>query len=469
MRANLIRKLQERLPIFPGIVGYEETVVPQVVNSILSRHNMILLGLRGQAKSRILRGLTSLLDEASPVIAGCEINDNPFSPICRRCRDLIQELGDRTPIEYRSPDDRYVEKLATPDVTIADIIGDIDPIKAAKGGHAIGSELSVHYGLLPRANRGIFAINELPDLAGKIQVGLFNIMQEGDVQIKGYPVRLPLDVVIVFSANPEDYTARGKIVTPLKDRIGSEIKTHYPATLDHGVAITEQEAWIGRNSDHKIIVPNFVKQVVEAIAFKARGDQRIDKRSGVSQRLPISCLENVISNAERRAILTNEDQVVPRIADVYAALPAITGKIELEYEGELKGADTIARDLIRQAIHVVFRQYYATTDFKQVIDWFEMGGQLKLVDIEPAAALLGRLERVQGLLDKIGPLGAGPDSPLGLRAAAGEMILEGLHSMDKVSRSEERGFAASDRKAAGAQELYRDYTMESNRYKKPLN
>jgi magnesium chelatase subunit I len=239
MRTNLIRNLQERRPIFPGIVGYEETVVPQVVNSILSRHNMILLGLRGQAKSRILRGLTSFLDEAIPVVAGCEINDNPFSPICRRCRDLIQERGDSTPIDYRTPEDRYVEKLATPDVTIADIIGDIDPIKAAKGGHAIGSELSVHYGLLPRANRGIFAINELPDLAGKIQVGLFNIMQEGDVQIKGYPVRLPLDVVIVFSANPEDYTARGKIVTPLKDRIGSEIKTHYPATLDHGVAITE--------------------------------------------------------------------------------------------------------------------------------------------------------------------------------------------------------------------------------------
>src|SRR5262245_13811626 len=232
MRANLIRKLQERQPIFPGIVGYEETVVPQVVNSILSRHNMILLGLRGQAKSRILRGLTSLLDEASPVIAGCEINDNPFSPICRRCRDLIQELGDGTPIEYRSPDDRYVEKLATPDVTIADIIGDIDPIKAARGGRDLSDELTIHYGLLPRANRGIFAINELPDLAGKIQVGLFNIMQEGDIQIKGYPLRLNLDVALVFTANPEDYTARGKIITPLKDRIGSEIQTHYPHTVE---------------------------------------------------------------------------------------------------------------------------------------------------------------------------------------------------------------------------------------------
>src|SRR5262245_48721766 len=269
MRTNLIRRLHEKTPIFPGIIGYEETVIPQVINAILSRHNMILLGLRGQAKSRILRDLITLLDKVVLVIAGCEINDNPFKPICRRCRDLITELGDRTPIEYRSREERYVEKLATPDVTIADIIGDIDPIKAAKGGHAIGSELSVHYGLLPRANRGIFAINELPDLAGKIQVGLFNIMQEGDVQIKGYPVRLPLDVVLVFSANPEDYTARGKIVTPLKDRIGSEIKTHYPVTLEHGVAITEQEAWIGRNSGRQVLLPEFIKQIVEAVAFKA--------------------------------------------------------------------------------------------------------------------------------------------------------------------------------------------------------
>ena len=468
MRTNLIRKLQAKEPVFSGIVGYEDTVVPQVINAILSRHNMILLGLRGQAKSRILRGLTDFLDEAIAVIDGCEINDNPFNPICRHCRDLIADRRDATPIAYRGRDERYVEKLATPDVTIADIIGDIDPIKAAKGGHAIGSERSVHYGLLPRANRGIFAINELPDLAGKIQVGLFNIMQEGDVQIKGYPVRLPLDVVLVFSANPEDYTARGKIVTPLKDRIGSEIKTHYPVTLEHGVAITEQEAWIGRNSGRRVILPEFIKQVVEAIAFKARSDQRVDKRSGVSQRLPISCLENVISNAERRAIVAGEDQIVPRIADIYSALPAITGKIELEYEGELKGPDTVARDLIRQAVQMIFRQYYPSTDFKQILDWFEMGGNLKLSDVESAEAVLSLLERVQGLLEKTDLLGATPDSPPGIRAASAEMILEGLHSIDKLSRSEERGFSANDRKAA-AQELYRDYTMERNRHKKPLN
>ncbi|HLH32137.1 MAG TPA: magnesium chelatase, partial [Terriglobia bacterium] len=291
---------------------------------------------------------------------------------------------------------------------------------------------------------------------------------EGDVQIKGYPIRLPLDVVLVFSANPEDYTARGKIVTPLKDRIGSEIKTHYPATLDHGVAITEQEAWIGRDSGRKVLVPEFIKQIVEAIAFKARADQRVDKRSGVSQRLPISCLENVISNAERRSIVAGEDQIVPRVADIYAALPAITGKIELEYEGELKGADTIARDLVRQAVQMIFRQYYPSTDFKPIIDWFEMGGNLKISDAESAQSVLSRLEHVQGLIDKIDALGARHDSPAGIRAAAAEMVLEGLHSIDKISRSEERGFAANERKAA-AQELYRDYTMERNRYKKPLN
>jgi magnesium chelatase subunit I len=467
MRRNLIRKLQKKEPVFSGIIGYEETVVPQVINAILSRHNMILLGLRGQAKSRILRELTAFLDDVIPVIADCEINDNPFNPICRRCRDLIQDKGEQTPIEYRNKAERYVEKLATPDVTIADIIGDIDPIKAAKGGHAIASELSVHYGLLPRANRGIFSVNELPDLAGKIQVGLFNIMQEGDVQIKGYPVRLPLDVVIVFSANPEDYTARGKIVTPLKDRIGSEIKTHYPATLDHGVAITSQEAWTHRNSGQTIIVPEFIQEIVEAIAFKARADQRVDKRSGVSQRLPISCLENAISNAERRAIAAGEDHIVPRVADIYSALPAITGKIELEYEGELKGADTIARDLVRQAVQMIFRHYHPTTDFKQVIDWFEMGGSLKISDIATAASVLSSLERVQGLVDKTDVLGVKPDSPVGLRAAAAEMLLEGLYSIDKISRSEERGFTATERK--GAQELYRDYTIERNRHKKPLN
>src|SRR5947207_9029454 len=284
MRANLICKLKRREKLFPGIVGYDETVVPQLVNAILSRHNLILLGLRGQAKSRITRQLTNLLDEYIPIIAGSEVNDDPFNPISAYGRQTIELHQDATPIAWVGRDARFVEKLATPDVTIADIIGDVDPIKAAKGGHLLSDELTIHYGLLPRANRGLFAINELPDLAGKIQVGLFNIMQEGDVQIKGYPVRLPLDVMLVFSANPEDYTARGKIISPLKDRVGSEILTHYPQTLDHGVSITKQESWTRRNSQKTTTIPEFINEVTEQIAFEARKDQRIDKRSGVSQR-----------------------------------------------------------------------------------------------------------------------------------------------------------------------------------------
>src|SRR3981189_895936 len=340
LRDNLMAKLRAGGSIFAGIVGYDDTVVPQIVNAILSRHNFILLGLRGQAKSRILRALTTLLDPQTPYVSGCEIHDNPYSPICRRCREVIATQEAHTDIAYLTPDARYEEKLATPDVTIADLIGDIDPIKAARGGHELSSELRVTYGFVPRANRGIFAINELPDLAGKIQVGLFNIMQEGDVQIKGYPIRLPLDVALVFSANPEDYTARGKIITPLKDRIGAEIRTHYPATVEEGVAITAQEAWTQRDG-YKLNVPKYVQEVIERIAFAARDDKKIDKRSGVSQRLPISAMENVISNAERRAISNAEKLVVPRISDVYAALPAITGKLELEYEGEIKGAELV--------------------------------------------------------------------------------------------------------------------------------
>src|SRR5574342_243941 len=321
LRENLICLLENGSPLFPGIVGYEETVVPQLVNAILSRHNFILLGLRGQAKSRIVRQLVTLLDEEIPFLAGSEVNDSAFAPISKYGRELVAEHGDRTPIAWLPRDARFVEKLATPDVTIADIIGDVDPIKAARGGHLLSDELTMHFGLLPRANRGIFAINELPDLAGKIQVGLFNIMQEGDVQIKGYPIRLPLDVAIVFSANPEDYTARGKIITTLKDRIGSEIMTHYPETVDLGMEITRQEAWADR-AHRPIRIPDFIAEVIERIAFEARTDRRTDKRSGVSQRMPITVMENVISNAERRAITTGDADVVPRMSYIYAALPA---------------------------------------------------------------------------------------------------------------------------------------------------
>ncbi len=336
-----------------------------MVNAILSRHNFILLGLRGQAKSRILRALTTLLDPHAPYVAGSELRDNPYAPLSKFSKDLIASLGDDTPIAWMTPIERYVEKLATPDVTVADLIGDVDPIKAARSGHELGSELTMHYGLLPRANRGIFAINELPDLAGKIQVALFNIMQEGDVQIKGYPIRLELDVAIVFSANPEDYTARGKIVTPLKDRIGSEIRTHYPESLDEAITITEQEAWTARSyaaendQIQSIHIPHYIRQIVEQIAFVAREEKKVDKRSGVSQRLPISTMELVVSNAERRALLHSESLVVPRVGDIFAALPGITGKVELEYEGELKGSDVVMREIIRQSVATVYDTYFA--------------------------------------------------------------------------------------------------------------
>ncbi|HEU4827903.1 MAG TPA: magnesium chelatase, partial [Gemmatimonadales bacterium] len=341
LRANLLARLERDEPLLPGVLGYEDTIVPQLVNAILARHHFILLGLRGQAKSRILRALTSFLDERIPVIAGSEVNDDPFAPISRFGRERIAECGDATAIAWLERDQRYVEKLATPDVTIADLIGDLDPIKAARGGHLLSDELTMHFGLLPRANRGIFAINELPDLSGKVQVGLFNVMQEGDVQIKGYPVRLPLDVLLAFTANPEDYTARGKIITPLKDRIGSEIVTHYPRSVELGMAITAQEAWITRGA-REAEIPDFVQEVVERIAFEARKDKRIDQRSGVSQRHPISVLENAVSNAERRALTAGEDRVIPRISDIYSAVPSITGKLELEYEGEMAGGDAIA-------------------------------------------------------------------------------------------------------------------------------
>ncbi len=444
MRENLIAKVRTGEPIFPGIVGYDDTVVPQIVNAILSRHNFILLGLRGQAKSRILRALTSLLDAQLPYITGCEIHDDPYQPICRRCRDQIATHGDETKISFLSPEERYVEKLATPDVTVADLIGDIDPIKAARGGHELSSEFTVHYGLLPRANRGIFAINELPDLAGKIQVGLFNIMQEGDVQIKGYPIRLPLDVALVFSANPEDYTARGKIITPLKDRIGSEIRTHYPASIEEGVAITTQEAWTKRNG-YEFHIPKYVREVIERVAFMAREDKKIDKRSGVSQRLPISTLENVISNAERRAIRHDEKIVVPRLGDIYAALPAITGKLELEYEGEMKGADSVGRELIRMAIAKTFDEYFNNVNMQQIVQWFDLGGEIQMADTASAEDSLRALKSIQGLMEKLNKVEVGPKDNSETQVSAAEFVLEGLHAHKRIGRNEERVFVAGEK------------------------
>ena len=466
IRDNLVRRLQAGDTLFPGIVGYDDTVIPQIVNAILSRHNFILLGLRGQAKSRILRALASLLDEQVPIVPGCEIHDDPLAPICGACRTRVREEGDAMPIAWLGRDARYVEKLATPDVTIADMVGDVDPIKAARNGHQLSDELTMHYGLLPRANRGIFAINELPDLAGKIQVGLLNILQEGDVQIKGYPVRLPLDVLMVFSANPEDYTARGKIITPLKDRIGSEIRTHYPRTRHHALAITAQEAWTDRRHRPQTVtlqIPNFVREVVEEIAFEARRDQKIDKRSGVSQRLPISCLENTVSNAERRALLCQEDVAVPRVTDIYAALPSITGKFELEYEGELKGADTVAREIIRVAVANVFDGYSQGADLRQVIEWFELGGTLQNDDSSPAADLIERASAVQGLLDLAALAGVPTDAPAPLVAAAVDFVLEGLFALKKISRSDEWTYQATEHPRAKGRALDADALLDDPR------
>jgi magnesium chelatase subunit I len=457
VRRNLLARLGSSEPLFAGVLGYEDTVMPQIVNALLSRHNFILLGLRGQAKSRILRALVTLLDPEMPVVAGSEVNDNPFAPISKYARNLVDEAGDDTPIAWVSRDARYVEKLATPDVTVADIIGDVDPIKAARGGHILSDELTIHYGMLPRANRGVFALNELPDLAGKVQVGLFNIMQEGDVQIKGYPVRLALDVLLCFTANPEDYTARGKIITPLKDRIGSEILTHYPEDVELGMRITRQEAWTER-AELPVRVPDFVLEVIERIAFEARTDKRIDKRSGVSQRMPITVLENVVSNAERRAVLTGEPEVVPRVSDIYAAQSAITGKIELEYEGELVGGHAIARELIRRAADATFRARAGGVNVDDVIIWFDEGGALQVSDDLAASVAAQAFRTVPSLAEVVSHVGLAPAGDDALTAAACELALEALVARRKISRSDAGQYGRAQpeqrRRPGGSQDLF---------------
>lgn len=449
LRHNLIRKLKSNEPLFPGIVGFDDSVVPQIVNAVLARHDFILLGLRGQAKSRILRQLVELLDPEIPILAGSEVNDDPVEPISKYGRILLEEHGDEAPVDWVTREQRYVEKLATPDVTIADILGDLDPIKAARGGHILADELTIHYGLLPRANRGIFAINELPDLAAKIQVGLLNILQEGDVQIKGYPVRLQLNVMLVFTANPEDYTARGKIITPLKDRIGAEIQTHYPTELQTGIDITRQEAWVDRDCV-SVEIPDFVEEVVERIAFLARADKRVDQRSGVSQRMPITVVESMVSNAERRAFVFGEEVAVPRIGDIYAAMPAITGKMELEYDGELQGADRIARDIIARAAAEVFHDRAGGTDVEEIVEYFEMGGALQVGQDSAAEACVKGFSTVPGLLPLIDQVGlAAAQASDGMRTAACELVLEGLVAERRISRSQSGSYARARREHPG--------------------
>jgi magnesium chelatase subunit I len=454
LRKNLIAKTSRREPLFPGIIGFDETVIPALVNAILARHDIMLLGLRGQAKSRIVRQLPLLLDEYIPVVAGCEINDNPYKPLCKRCTDLVRELGDAVPVEWLHRDARLGEKLATPDVTIADLIGDIDPIKAASQRLHYSHEGAIHFGIIPRTNRGIFAINELPDLQPRIQVGLFNIMQEKDIQIRGFNVRIPLDVFIVFTANPEDYTNRGSIITPLKDRIDSQIFTHYPRSIDDAIKITEQEAWVERDN-RRVAIPRYFREIIEQIAFEARKSEFVDQKSGVSARLTIAAMENLVSNAERRAILTNEPDLAVRICDLTHVLPGMTGKVELVFEGEQEGPLKVGKALIGKAVRDVFKKYYpdplqrkpARTqqqpehrhqedEYAKITAWFEAGNKVEIADDMPLEAYYRELDKIQGLREvtkkymKIG------ESDKAALASAMEFTLDGLHQFSKIAKDE---------------------------------
>jgi magnesium chelatase subunit I len=445
VRNNIIEKIRQRETLFPGIIGFEDTVIPELCNAILSRHDFILLGLRGQAKSRILRGLPNLLDEHVPIIKGCEINDSPYRPVCKACTDKVREFGDEVEIEWIDRDRRYGEKLATPDVTIADLIGDIDPIKAATQRLHYAHEGIIHFGIIPRTNRGIFAINELPDLQPRIQVGLFNVMQEKDIQIRGFPIRIPLDVMIVYSANPEDYTNRGNIITPLKDRIGSQIHTHYPRTIETGMQITAQEAWVQRDGTAPK-VPYFLRQAIEQLAVEARRSEFVDQKSGVSTRLTITCLENMVSNAERRAYLTGENEVVTRVCDLYAALSAVTGKIELVYEGEQEGVSNVAKGLLGKAIKQVFLSYFPEpysamkkggNPYQQVVAWFKNDRKIDVADAMPNTDYVRLLNSVSGLKELTLHFLPGAKEMTPLQLAIGmEFVLDGLHQNSMLSRDE---------------------------------
>ncbi|MEO5617570.1 MAG: magnesium chelatase [Candidatus Eisenbacteria bacterium] len=456
LRANVIARLRSGDPLFPGIVGYEHTVEPQIVNALLSRHDFILLGLRGQAKTRLLRALVQFLDEWIPEIAGCPLHSDPFQPLTHHARVQLEAHGDATPVTWIHRDHRYQEKLATPDVTIADLIGDLDPIKAATLKLDYSDERVIHYGIIPRTNRGIFAINELPDLQPRIQVGLLNMLEEKDFQIRGFPVRIPLDVAMVFSANPEDYTNRGNIITPLRDRINSQIVTHYPQTREQGMAITEQESWTRREAGVEVVVPAFMRELVEEVAIQARKSEYVDQNSGVSARLPIALIENLVSNAERRGLRTGESQVTTRVCDLQNAVSAVSGKVELVLEGEQEGALNVARALLGRGIKAMFSQRFpdafnakrrrsaraaaaegehepqTTSEYRTVLEWFAGGNHLEVSDDVPAAEYAKRLSEVKGLRE----LAAKYLEPKNAddHAVAMELVLEGLHQNSMLSR-----------------------------------
>ncbi len=436
MRKNLLARLRSGEKLMSGIVGYDETVIPEIENGVLAGHHMIFLGERGQAKSRIIRALVQLLDEHVPAVKGCEINDDPYAPICRQCRRLLAEKGDQLEIEWIERDHRYAEKLATPDVSVADLIGEIDPIKVAEGRY-LADEETIHYGLIPRTNRGIFAINELPDLTEKVQVGLFNLMEEKDVQIKGYKIRLPVDVVFVASANPEDYTSRGRIITPLKDRFDIQIRTHYPKKLEDEIAIMEQEVVHPPREGLEVRVPQFLKDIIAQVTFEARGSNEINQSSGVSVRVTINNFESVLSNAEKRAVINGENEIVPRLSDLHSVYASTAGKIELEYVGEDKKEEDLIERLINRAVLKVFDRYLKLDDLKRIITYFEQGWGVEVSDRAPSSEYMEPLREVTGLREAIALLG--PFETPGLMAAASEFIFEGLHLHQKLNKDRQGG------------------------------
>ena len=431
LRKNLVRHLESGERILPGIIGFDDTVIPEIENAILSGHHMVILGERGQAKSRIIRSLVSLLDERIPIIQGCEINDNPLAPICRVCKRRVEEKGDGTPIEWVDRDRRYGEKLATPDVSIADLVGEIDPIKVAEGRY-LADEETIHYGLIPRTNRGIFAINELPDLTEKVQVGLFNLMEERDIQIKGYKIRLPLDVIIVASANPEDYTSRGRIITPLKDRFDVQIRTHYPQTMKDEILIMEQESAPLSMRSQTVRVPDFINEIIAQLTFEARKSSEINQSSGVSVRMTINNYESMISNAEKRVLRLKEKEVVPRVSDLHAMLASTCGKVEIEYIGEDRREDELIEKLLNRAILKAFDDHFSVNTFQKIVEYFNSGWGVEVSDAMASEDYLEGIKEIPGLEEAIQSLGD-MESPA-LMASATEFVLEGLHLHQKLNK-----------------------------------
>jgi magnesium chelatase subunit I len=438
LREHLLARLREGRPLFDGILGYDDTVVPAVENALLCGHDLIFLGERGQAKTRMIRQLTGLLDEWLPIVAGSEIHDDPEAPVSAHARRLVAERGDDTPIAWVHRDARYVEKLATPDVSIADLIGDVDPVKVAAG-RSLSDELTIHFGLLPRTHRGIFCINELPDLTEKVQVGLFNVMQERDVQVKGYRVRLPLDVLVVASANPEDYTSRGRIITPLKDRYAAQVRTHYPPTRELELAVVLQEARLPAAPGIALHVPPFLRELVAEMTLQARGSADVNQASGVSVRMSIANYETLAANAVRRALRLGEPEAVPRITDLDALLASTQGKLELEYAGAERSEADVVRELVQRATKVVFDGAVPLEGIAAVAEAFEQGWQVEVSARMPSAEYLEGLDQIPGLREAAARL-AGGDSPARL-AAAIEVVLEGLHLANRLNKVESDGGA----------------------------